>query len=134
MYLHAARRMAVEEARPEEPPAAPAMPDLRVAIVHDWCPDFRGGERVLARLCRLFPDADVFTLFDFLDPEVKARHFPGRTFRTSPLNRLPGVRRYYRSLFALCRNGLCLPQSANLSGCAETPIALVPLRWAIYAM
>lgn len=70
--------------------------------MHDWCPDFRGGERVLARLCRLFPEADVFTLFDFLDPEVKERHFPGRTFRTSPLNRLPGVRGYYRNLFALC--------------------------------
>jgi glycosyltransferase involved in cell wall biosynthesis len=86
----------------DEPAALPALRDARIAIVHDWCPDFRGGERVLARLCRLFPDAEVFTLFDFLDPEVKARHFPGKVFRTSPLNRLPGVRRYYRHLFALC--------------------------------
>lgn len=82
------------------PPSA--LQGASMAIVHDWCPDFRGGERVLARLCRLFPHADVFTLFDFLDPEVKARHFPGRAFRTSPLNRLPGARHYYRSLFALC--------------------------------
>lgn len=84
----------------------PAVPDelrrARMAIVHDWCPDFRGGERVLARLCRLFPNSDVFTLFDFLDPAVKASHFPHTTFRTSPLNRLPGVRRYYRNLFAVC--------------------------------
>ncbi|WP_297973917.1 glycosyltransferase [uncultured Amaricoccus sp.] len=86
----------------DEPAALSALQDARVAIVHDWCPDFRGGERVLARLCRLFPGADVFTLFDFLDPDVKARHFPGKIFRTSPLNRLPGVRRYYRHLFALC--------------------------------
>jgi glycosyltransferase involved in cell wall biosynthesis len=89
-------------AGPDGPAFPPALRDAKVAIVHDWCPDFRGGERVLARLCRLFPDADVFTLFDFLDPEVKARHFPGREFRTSLLNRLPGVRRYYRNLFALC--------------------------------
>jgi glycosyltransferase involved in cell wall biosynthesis len=86
----------------DEPVAPLALRDARIAIVHDWCPDFRGGERVLARFCRLFPDADIFTLFDFLDPDVKARHFPGKTFRTSPLNRLPGVRRYYRNLFALC--------------------------------
>lgn len=86
----------------DEPAIPPALRDARIAIVHDWCPDFRGGERVLARFCRLFPHADVFTLFDFLDPEVKARHFGGKTFRTSPLNRLPGVRRYYRNLFALC--------------------------------
>lgn len=83
-------------------PATTTLPDLKVAIVHDWCPDFRGGERVLARFCRLFPRAEVFTLFDFLDPEIKARHFPGTVFHTSPMNRWPGVRRYYRSLFPLC--------------------------------
>ncbi|WP_306456953.1 glycosyltransferase [Pararhizobium haloflavum] len=76
--------------------------NARIAIVHDWCPDFRGGERVLARLCRIFPNAEVFTLFDFLTPEIKAEHFPGVRFHTSPANRLPMVRRYYRSLFFLC--------------------------------
>lgn len=97
-YASAALRVA--QAKP--PPAPGFLAGARVAIVHDWCPDFRGGERVLARLCRIFPQADVFTLFDFLEKEVKAEHFPGRTFRTSALNRLPGVRRYYRNLFALC--------------------------------
>lgn len=87
---------------PSEPSALERLQGARIAIVHDWCPDFRGGERVLARFCRLFPEADVFTLFDFLAPEVKTRHFGDRIFHTSPLNRLPGVRRYYRSLFALC--------------------------------
>ena len=76
--------------------------DIRVAIVHDWCPDFRGGERVLARLCKLFPGADVFTLFDFLPESIKAEHFPGVKFETSIANRLPGVRKYYRALFHVC--------------------------------
>lgn len=76
--------------------------EMKVAIVHDWCPDFRGGERVLARLCRLYPGAEVFTLFDFLSDEVKAEHFPGVTFHTSLLDRLPGVRLYHRHLFPLC--------------------------------
>lgn len=75
---------------------------MRVAIVHDWCPDFRGGERVLARLCRLFPGADVYTLFDFLPQSIKDEHFPGVRFTTSVANRLPGVRRYYRALFPAC--------------------------------
>ncbi len=90
------------DAEPVVPSAKAALQDLKVAIVHDWCPDFRGGERVLARLCRLFPRAEVFTLFDFLDPAIKTRHFPGTVFHTSPMNRLPGVRRYYRTLFPLC--------------------------------
>ncbi|GGA53503.1 glycosyl transferase [Nitratireductor aestuarii] len=91
------------EIHPHEPAAGCVIdPNKRVAIVHDWCPDFRGGERVLARLCKLFPGADVFTLFDFLKPEIKAEHFPGVRFETSVANRLPGVRRYYRHLFHFC--------------------------------
>ena len=74
----------------------------RIAIVHDWCPDFRGGERVLAELCRIFPGAEVFTLFDFLSDEVKQEHFPGVTFHTSIANRLPMVDKFYRSLFPIC--------------------------------
>jgi glycosyltransferase involved in cell wall biosynthesis len=74
----------------------------RIAIVHDWCPSFRGGERVLAELCELFPGADVYTLFDFLTPDVKEKYFSSTKFITSPANRLPFVKKYYRSLFFLC--------------------------------
>ncbi|MDX2263500.1 MAG: glycosyltransferase [Hyphomicrobiales bacterium] len=73
-----------------------------VAIVHDWCPSFRGGERVLAHLADMHPGANIYTLFDFLPADVKARHFLHATFHISPMNRLPGVERYYRSLFFLC--------------------------------
>jgi glycosyltransferase involved in cell wall biosynthesis len=73
-----------------------------IAIVHDWCPAFRGGERVLAELCRIFKGADVFTLFDFLSPEIKEQYFPGVTFYTSIANRLPLVANYYRWLFFAC--------------------------------
>ncbi len=74
----------------------------RVAIVHDWCPTFRGGERVLAHLCRLFRGADVFTLFDFLPREIKDEFFPGVIFHTSVANRLPMVDKFYRALFFSC--------------------------------
>ena len=75
---------------------------MRIAIVHDWCPDFRGGERVLAELCKLFKTAEVFTLFDFLPDEIKQQHFNGVTFHTSIANRIPQVRRFYRALFPVC--------------------------------
>ncbi|MEZ5856453.1 MAG: glycosyltransferase [Hyphomicrobiaceae bacterium] len=74
----------------------------RVAIVHDWCPSFRGGERVLAELCRVFEGADVFTLFDFLPADIKEQYFENVTFHTSVANRLPFVEKYYRSLFFAC--------------------------------
>ena len=47
---------------------ASAKANLKIAIVHDWCPSFRGGERVLAELCKLFPAADVFTYLIFYRP------------------------------------------------------------------
>jgi glycosyltransferase involved in cell wall biosynthesis len=76
--------------------------NARIAVVHDWCPDFRGGERVLAQICNLFPKAEVFTLFDFLPAEVKDQYFRDVVFHTSVANRLPLVHKFYRSLFFFC--------------------------------
>jgi glycosyltransferase involved in cell wall biosynthesis len=36
---------------------------VRVAYVHDWLVTYRGGEKVLAALLDLYPDAPVYTLF-----------------------------------------------------------------------
>lgn len=73
-----------------------------IALVHDWCPSFRGGERVLAELCKMFPGAPIYTLFDFLDDAVKRDHFPESVFHTSVANRLPLIKKYYRGLFFAC--------------------------------
>jgi len=34
---------------------------MRVALIHYWLVGMRGGEKVLEQLCRLFPEADIFT-------------------------------------------------------------------------
>ncbi len=34
----------------------------KVALIHDWLTGMRGGEKVLEEFCRLFPEADIFTL------------------------------------------------------------------------
>jgi glycosyltransferase involved in cell wall biosynthesis len=83
-------------------PSLQELTDLRVAVVHDWCPNFRGGERVAARICRQFPKAELFTLFDFLPEEIKQRHFADVPFHVSPASRLPFVERYYQWLFFIC--------------------------------
>jgi len=41
---------------------------MRVALVHYWLMNHRGGEKVLEAICRIFPEADIFTLF--YDPEA----------------------------------------------------------------
>jgi glycosyltransferase involved in cell wall biosynthesis len=69
---------------------------MRVAIVHFWLLNQRGGEAVLEALCRLLPDADLFTLF--YDPERVSPAIRARRITASFLNPL---RRHYRALLPL---------------------------------
>ncbi|HLK51616.1 MAG TPA: glycosyltransferase [Bryobacteraceae bacterium] len=69
---------------------------MRVALVHYWLVNHRGGEQVLEALCRLLPQADIFTLFcdpDTLSPELR-RHKITTSF-------LDPLRRWYTSLLPL---------------------------------
>src|SRR5215470_15438481 len=69
---------------------------MRVAIVHYWLMNQRGGEAVLEAICRLLPGADLFTLF--YDPERVSPFLRSQRVHASFLNPL---RRCYRSLLAL---------------------------------
>ena len=69
---------------------------MRTAIVHYWLLGMRGGERVVEALCRLLPNADIFTLF--YDPERVSEEIRSHRVFPSFLNR---YRRYYRSLLPL---------------------------------
>src|SRR5690348_16613033 len=69
---------------------------VRVAIVHYWLLGMRGGEKVVEALCRLYPEADLFTLF--YDPDKVSPLIRSRKVTTSFLN---AGRRFYRSLLPL---------------------------------
>jgi glycosyltransferase involved in cell wall biosynthesis len=69
----------------------------RVALVHDFLLDLRGGERVFLALCDLFPDADLFTAV--YDPAGTEGRFADRKVHTSFLQRLrPDARSFRRYL------------------------------------
>jgi glycosyltransferase involved in cell wall biosynthesis len=69
---------------------------MRAAIVHYWLLNWRGGEKVLESLCRLLPDADIFTLF--YDPRAVSTEIRRHNITASFLNPL---RRHYRQLLPL---------------------------------
>jgi len=69
---------------------------MRTAIVHYWLLNWRGGEKVLDAICRILPDADVFTLF--CDPAVLSAELRRHRITTSFLN---PYRKHYRSLLPL---------------------------------
>ncbi len=97
---------------PEHPPAdgrgaAPAQNGAafreeapRVAIVHDWLPVYAGAERVLEQMIHVFPQADLFSLIDFL-PDDQRAFLQGKTVQTSFIQRLPFARSKYRHYLPL---------------------------------
>ncbi|MEM5422146.1 glycosyltransferase family 4 protein [Paraburkholderia ferrariae] len=77
-------------------PALAAGRAPRVAIVHDWLVTYAGAERVLEQILACFPDADLFSVVDFVD--AKDRTFlRGKRATTSFIQKLPGARKRYRA-------------------------------------
>lgn len=72
---------------------------LKVAIIHYWLVSMRGGEKVLEELCRLFPQADIFTLV--CDESRLSDTLRSRRITTSFLHRIPGARRHYTKMLPL---------------------------------
>lgn len=73
---------------------------MKIAIVHDWLVTIAGAEKVLAEIIALYPDADLFSMVDFLsDSERKA--LSGKVAKTSFIQALPKARTKYRSYLPL---------------------------------
>lgn len=73
---------------------------MKVAIVHDWLVTYAGAERVLEQMLAVYPEADLYSLVDFL-PAAERGFLGGRPIRTSFLQRLPGMGRRYRRALPL---------------------------------
>lgn len=75
-------------------------PGIKVAIVHDFLYTFGGAERVLEQMLHVFPEASLFSLFDFLPPE-KRGFLQGRTVTSSFIQRMPFARNRHRHYLPL---------------------------------
>jgi glycosyltransferase involved in cell wall biosynthesis len=73
---------------------------VRVALVHDWLVTYAGSERVLEQMLAVYPEADVFSLIDFV-ASAERGFLGGRKVQTSFLQKIPGMRRRYRSFLPL---------------------------------
>lgn len=69
---------------------------VRVALVHDWLITWRGGEKVLAAMAELFPDAPIYTLFH--DPRDIPAELERHQVVSSFVDRIPGARARHRWL------------------------------------
>jgi len=72
---------------------------LRVAIVHYWLLNMRGGEKVLEEICNMFPQADVFT--HVYAPEKISEPIRRHPVRTTFIAGLPLARSRYQAYLPL---------------------------------
>lgn len=73
---------------------------MKVAIVHDWLVTFAGAEKVLAELIKIWPDADLYSVIDFLSPTDRDK-LGGKTAKTTFIQRLPQARKRYQMYLPL---------------------------------
>lgn len=69
---------------------------MKVAIIHDWLVTYAGAEKVLEQLLKIYPDADLFSLVDFMD-EGQRGFILNKQVTTSFIQKLPFARKKYRS-------------------------------------
>ena len=65
---------------------------MKIALIHDYLFEYAGSERVIEQILKIFPDADLFTLFDFL-PAGSRGFLAGKISRTTFFQNIPFLRR-----------------------------------------
>jgi hypothetical protein len=66
---------------------------MKIAIVHDWLDKYAGAERVLEQIVDLFPEADLFSLVDFLEDRSFIKN---KKVHTSFIQKFPLAKKYFR--------------------------------------
>jgi hypothetical protein len=77
--------------------------DIRVAIIHYWFVSWRGGEKVVHSLLKLFPNADIYTLF--YDREICGKYFKNNRITSSILD-IKMLRSKYQKIYPLYPIGI----------------------------
>lgn len=68
---------------------------MKIAFVHDWLTVYAGAERVLEQMLICYPEADLFSIVDFL-PKEKRGFIKNKSVKTSFIQDLPFARSKYR--------------------------------------
>ncbi len=72
---------------------------IKVAIVHEWLVSFRGSEKVLLELARMFPQAVIYA--SVLDRSALPKELAVRDIRTTFIQKLPNAIRWYQKYLPL---------------------------------
>ncbi len=73
---------------------------MKVAVVCDWLVTYAGAEKVLEQILRIFPEADLFAVVDFI-PEEKRDFILRKPVTTTFIQEMPKAKRKYRNYLPL---------------------------------
>jgi glycosyltransferase involved in cell wall biosynthesis len=71
-----------------------------IAIAHEWFASYAGSERVVEQMLAVYPQADLFSLVDFLEPGQRS-FIQDKPVQTSFIQNLPFARRAFRQYLPL---------------------------------
>ena len=73
---------------------------MKVAVVHEWLVSHAGSEKVVEQILALYPEADLFSLVDFLPDKLRdfIQHKP---VATSFIQNLPWAKQHFRQYLPL---------------------------------
>ena len=77
---------------------------MKVAIIHYWLVNMRGGEKMLEALLEIYPQADIYT--HVYNPKAVSEQINSKRVFTSRINRLPFAKKLYQIYMPLMPNAL----------------------------
>ncbi|RZD17764.1 MAG: glycosyltransferase family 4 protein [Candidatus Acididesulfobacter diazotrophicus] len=73
---------------------------MKIALVHDWFNEYAGSERVVEQILECYPEADVFSIVNFL-PKEQQFFLKNKKIHTSFIQNLPFARKAFRKYLLL---------------------------------
>ncbi|MGX1957891.1 glycosyltransferase family 4 protein [Serratia proteamaculans] len=73
---------------------------IDIGIVADWLVTYAGAEKVIKEFISIYPDADIYSIVDFLSDEARS-NFKDKRAKTTFIQRLPKAKHHYQKYLPL---------------------------------
>lgn len=74
---------------------------MKIAIIHDWLVTDAGAEKVLKEILEIYPNADIFSIVDFLSDKDRETVLGGKKATTTFIQNLPFSKTKFRNYLPL---------------------------------
>lgn len=105
---------------------------MKTAIVHEWLVNYMGSEKCVESFTNIYPDADIFTLLDFLEQTDRDTILKGKHATTSFIQKLPlakSKRTFFLPIYPIAIEQFDLSNYAVILSSSHSVAKGVLTRW-----